>query len=450
MLIGYFLVITATFTFYQAVQRSHIFDFKFEQKNELDKWILWQRRLSFNEILKNINPPGTSRGFLAASLSTSNPNYFYTWTRDASLVIQTIHSLPDTKDSLLKDYADFQIKSQETPTVCNCLGEPKFNPDGSAFSGDWSRPQNDGPAERAITFMSIIDKIKIKHTSYVENTMLPALEKDLNYIIQVWDQPCFDLWEEVDGVHFYTLMAMRKSLLDGYKYINKKEYYYTANDIQQKLESFWSPKDNYIKVTQNKKKGVSKPSGLDVSVLLAANKFSYISDGFFSPASDKILATAAALRKSFIKAYPINSNIQQHLEVSIGRYPEDIYDGYDMSQGNPWFLATAAYAELYYRAIQEWKQNGITINSVNALFFEDITHISHGHYAANSDLMQEIMLNVSLVADKFLYTVKYHQQANGSISEQFNRNTGYMQGARDLTWSHAAIISAAEARDAFN
>ncbi|KAG1473574.1 hypothetical protein G6F56_000877 [Rhizopus delemar] len=418
-----------------------------QQSDEINKWISEQRSISFDEILKNIHPPGTPRGFLAASLSTSHPNYYYTWTRDAALVVEVICSLPQTKDSLLKDYVDFQIDSQSLPTVCDCLGEPKFNPDGTAFSGTWGRPQNDGPAERAITFMSIIDRFKGKYDDYISDKMLPALEKDLDYVTQTWEEPCFDLWEEVDGVHFYTLMAMRKSLLNGYKYVSKEKYKSTVKDIQNRLEKFWSSEENYIRVTQDTQGGVNKSSGLDVSVILAANKFSEINDGFYTPASDKILATAAALKDAFLTVYPINENLQSDLGISIGRYPEDVYDGYEPTEGNPWFLATAAYAELYYRAIKEWKQNGVTINAVNKPFFEGVVYFDYGDYIPNSNSLQQIISNVSLAADKFLSTVRYHQQTNGSISEQFNRNTGHMQGARDLTWSHAALISAVKARE---
>lgn len=49
-------------------------------------------------------------------------------------------------------------------------------------------------------------------------------------------------------------------------------------------------------------------------------------------------------------------------------------------------------------------------------------------------------------ADRFMATVQYHQHDNGSLSEQFNRWTGFEQGARDLTWSYASFISAADAR----
>jgi glucoamylase len=97
-------------------------------------------------MLRNINPAGSAVGFIAASLSTANPDYYYSWTRDSALVsyvmandYNSTHAGNTTILNLLKDYVSFSLKSQTTPTACNCLGEPKFNPDGSSYTGAWGR-----------------------------------------------------------------------------------------------------------------------------------------------------------------------------------------------------------------------------------------------------------------------------------------------------------------------
>jgi glucoamylase len=41
--------------------------------------------------------------------------------------------------NIIKDYVTFQANTQTESTPCNCLGEPKFNPDGSAYTGAWGR-----------------------------------------------------------------------------------------------------------------------------------------------------------------------------------------------------------------------------------------------------------------------------------------------------------------------
>lgn len=50
------------------------------------------------------------------------------------------------------------------------------------------------------------------------------------------------------------------------------------------------------------------------------------------------------------------------------------------------------------------------------------------------------------VGDQFLDTVRSHVDAEGAMSEQFDRTTGYMTGARDLTWSYGAFLGAVRAR----
>lgn len=113
---------------------------------DISSWVSKQEGISFSEMLRNVNPPGTAKGFVAASLSTAGPDYFYTWTRDAALVSRVIAYKYNTTNAgdnnihgALQDYVTFQINTQTESTPCNCLGEPKFNPDGSSFTGPWGR-----------------------------------------------------------------------------------------------------------------------------------------------------------------------------------------------------------------------------------------------------------------------------------------------------------------------
>ncbi|KAI8368461.1 glucoamylase glam [Blakeslea trispora] len=429
----------------------------------ITSWIASQLQISRSSMLKNINPAGAVKGFIAASLSTSNPDYFYAWTRDAALVAHVVANDYNrtmtgsaTYLGLLKDYVTFSINSQNTPTACNCLGEPKFNKDGSGYSGAWGRPQNDGPAERADTFILIADSI-LKQTndaSYVTGTLRPAIYADLDYVVKTWSNGCFDLWEEVNGVHFYTLMVMRRALVLGANFASRNgdsarssNYLNTANSVKSKIDSFWSSNNNYVAVSQSVTGGVNK-AGYDVSTLIAANVGS-LSDGFYTPGSERMLATAVAIENKFAPLYNINQNLDSSLGVAIGRYPEDTYNGNGNSQGNPWFIATNAYAELYYRAIKEWISNGgVTVTNVNLNFFKKFDgNASVGtKYTAGTAAFNSMVQNVAVAADKFFSTVKVHAATNGSMSEQFNRDTGAMTGARDLTWSHASLITAALAK----
>lgn len=60
-------------------------------------------------------------------------------------------------------------------------------------------PQNDGPAERASTFILFADSYLAQggELSYVTDTLAPAIYKDLNYVVSTWDSTCFDLWYRI-------------------------------------------------------------------------------------------------------------------------------------------------------------------------------------------------------------------------------------------------------------
>lgn len=137
------------------------------------------------------------------------------------------------------------------------------------------------------------------------------------------------------------------------------------------------------------------------------------------------------------------------LGTAIGRYPEDTYNGNGNSQGNPWFICTNAFAELYYRAIKEWTQAGsVTVDSISVNFFKkfDSSAASGTKYTVGTSAFNNLVQNIALGADKFLSTTQFHAATNGSLSEQYNRDSGTMTGARDLTWSHASLISASKAK----
>jgi GH15 family glucan-1,4-alpha-glucosidase len=63
---------------------------------------------------------------------------------------------------------------------------------------------------------------------------------------------------------------------------------------------------------------------------------------------------------------------------------------------------------------------------------------------------KKIISHLISEGDLYLMRVIYHANPDGSLSEQFNRENGYMQGAPNLTWSHASFITAKLKRDQVN
>lgn len=128
----------------------------------------------------------------------------------------------------------------------------------------------------------------------------------------------------------------------------------------------------------------------------------------------------------------------------MGRYIEDVYLG-----GNPWYLLTLASAEQLYDALAVWcEQGSVEVTSTSLPFFRDlVSGISAGKYDNETDTYDEIMQSVMEYADGYVSIVSEYMEPNGHMAEQFHKSSGDPVGARELTWSYAAFLTAAAARD---
>jgi len=119
--------------------------------------------------------------------------------------------------------------------------------------------------------------------------------------------------------------------------------------------------------------------------------------------------------------------------------------------GNPWFLCTAAMAELFYNAISEYRTAGsINVTSTSLPFYNyyapSAKVVAGKTYKPSSAQFESVISGLEGWADAYIRRIKYHMPANGHLPEEFNRNTGFAQGATDLTWSYASLLTAAFAR----
>ncbi|KAF3906695.1 Glucoamylase [Dactylellina cionopaga] len=151
----------------------------------LDAWLDTEASLAQALLQSNIgssNNTFVGPGVIVASPSTSSPNYFFQWTRDASVVMEHLvgeYLANGAYLQYIKDWVNVQSILQHTSNPSGSfttggLGEPKFNVDNSAFTGSWGRPQRDGPALRAITLIKFANKYKTIDSNYVTNTLWPS------------------------------------------------------------------------------------------------------------------------------------------------------------------------------------------------------------------------------------------------------------------------------------
>lgn len=166
-------------------------------------------------------------------------------------------------------------------------------------------------------------------------------------------------------------------------------------------------------------------------------------DATFQPCSEKVLANHKVVTDSFRSVYSLNSGIPEGTAVAVGRYPEDVY-----YNGNPWYLTTLAAAEVLYDALIAWKAQGyIQVTSTSLAFFQDLdSSITAGTYQSSSATYTTLYDAASAYADGYVNIVATYAAPNGSLSEQFDKATGTPLSAYDLTWSYAALLSAAARR----
>lgn len=416
-----------------------------------DSWLSSQVEISETKLLEAISRPDAAPGSVIASPSKANPDYYYHWVRDAALVMNVVVDLYLKAEASKKDFYMQRLeqfvtfsRSNQQSNALTGLGEPKFYVDGRPYDLAWGRPQNDGPGLRALTLIRLA-RIKLVQgqTEYVRNVLydgkIPThsvIKADLEYVSHHWQEANFDLWEEVLGEHFYTLMGQQAALVEGAALardlgdIGASDWYLRQSEaIRARLNVFLNSSQNYIPTTLNFKGGLnSKNSNLDVAVVLGIlhaggpQRVTTWEDS-------RIHNTLRALPEAFASLYPINQRMDEYAP-SIGRYPEDVYGGDNFDGGNPWVLTTLALAEAHYELASHYANK----KSVAPL-------------AEASDVSMQTAREHLLRGDRYFQRVRIHANPDGTLSEQISRFNGYMISANNLTWSYASVLTANASRE---
>lgn len=383
---------------------------------------------SLKMVIANASRPDVKPGMVVASPSRVSPNYYYDWVRDTSLTMRSLIDYYElTKKISIKNMIVQWIYAEEyrqnLPTLSG-LGEPKYNTDGSGYTGAWGRPQNDGPALRALAMIKFARLLlKEGDTDLIFKTLyhghLPAdsvIKKDLEYVAHHWRDHSFDLWEEEKGMHFYTLLSQHVALQEGALFAKEMNdfgaadfYHEESTKIGSYIREHFLDERIGLLVTSEKSSSLGyKNSGLDIAPLLVLIHTAPYQK-LFSLSDPNVIQYVKTLIKTFGDLYSVN-RAYYDLGVSLGRYPEDRYDGYETTRaGNPWFLSTIALAEYYC--------------------------------LLNQQTNPEVRKRNDLIEKQF-QRVLFHSDREGHLSEQFHFQNGLMQGAVDLTWSHNSFMTA--------
>jgi glucoamylase len=101
-----------------------------------------------------------------------------------------------------------------------------------------------------------------------------------------------------------------------------------------------------------------------------------------------------------------------------------------------------------YDAVAQWKARGsVTVDETSLAFFQDIyPNVTTHQYRRGDAHFTEIMDAVTAYADSYVAVAQKYTPTNGSLSEQYDRETGAPLSAIDLTWSYAAFVTMAQRR----
>ncbi|OMH82209.1 Glucoamylase [Zancudomyces culisetae] len=393
------------------------------------------------------------------------------------------------------NFTNFLVKYRRHPV--SDLGEPKFYMNGTLFLDPWGRPQNDGPAERSITNIQYFNLLmstnnfrsqQVDGVDFLNNVLMCdscVLTQDLKYLEANYTQPNFDVWEEVSGTHFYNMIATSKAfklasqlydeVYDNQPMASKYEILYRKT-LDFASTGFWNSTSQILMSTIDYKEGVYKTYDfLDATVVLAW--IHTFEDGdFFIKSNDmlsKTLQTVKRLIEVNSEIYTVNDPSFGAPGIAIGRYPSDKYNGYDsFTLGNPWLLLTSGVSEFFYkfsisaetrgkfiynsqmRDFLLFSHNLLQAGSHDKVISSDLLNFINApcdkttilYQSKHSEIFNGIQSLLAKTGDFFLKRVQFHSLPDGSMAEQFNRETGKQQGAPDLTWSYAAFMTAVNAR----
>ena len=428
----------------------------------LTQWLERQYRYSARRLLENIEARHVvktraglgqtvtvDKGAIVASpvlgAYDPDPDYFFHWFRDSAIVVDALRllyeggdaaaldrfdafvrfssrlfaldgrqlvSVPEWRAHVAPDFARFVRPDAELALVHGeaVAAETRVNPDGTLDVLDWPRPQHDGPALRALTVLRWLASAPIG--GELAEAAAELLRADLAFVRNRWSVPCFDIWEEERGLHYYTLAVSAGALTEGARWLDaqgaREEAAFSRRESERMwraLDAYWLEDEGYYR-SRVLESGERSTKELDISVVVAAIHAGR-RDGTHSPRDPRILATLDRLEALFDARYAINRNRPAERGVAMGRYADDVY-----YSGGAYYFSTLAAAELCFRAAAGAPRG--------------------------ADLVKR--------GDAFLETVRAFTPPTGDLAEQFCQRTGAQTSAKHLTWSYAAFISAIAAR----
>jgi len=409
------------------------------------------------------------------------PDYFFHWFRDAAIAIDALrvaHAAGHLGEEALErlrefaaftralrslDGATFLRNSHLTARVqpacreflrpeselaalagATVAGDVRVNADGTPDFIRWARPQADGPAMTCIALLRWWQQLP--PAAATRARLRELIADDLDFTAAHADQPCFDIWEERHGFHYYTELVQAQALRLGGAWLTAggepgraHACETAAARIEARLEGMWSAREGCYRA-HAMVSGGDERAALDMAVILAVLHAGR-TRGSHSVLDPRVHATLSALEELFERDYSINRALPATRAAAMGRYAGDRY-----YSGGAYYFSTLAAAEFYFKLAYALRSGAeLRATEDNARFRQRLgaTSASRGDGPRAGESLGALALQRG---DAFLRTVQVFTPADGALAEQFDRTTGEQASARHLTWSYAAFITAAASR----
>lgn len=368
------------------------------------------------KLLSNISPENCLPGCVVASISKDKPtNYWFNWSRDSAIVMLNV--IKETKGEIrrkyIRDYLSFELQANSYYREAT-RAAAKVNVDAKPYSGTWGHCQLDGVALRYIVSYEMTE-ILSKEGFTEEASMWYSVisRKDLEFLIENWRKVCFDLWENTEGLHYFTLLSIR----EAFRLANLSDL---VEKVNHELERFYQ--GEYIVSSIGIVNHIHREF-LDSSTIYALVYFSNEIERF----SKKSLITFWRLTKVFKKTYHIN---QRYYLPFIGRYEGDDYFG-----GGPWFICTIFMIQYLYLLSDNIDKLFLYIQEDEIV--EMIKWLSRGRELSKEKIIK--------LADTWLDQMTALND-NFDYNEQIDRDNGKPVSVERLTWNYATILEALRIR----
>ena len=315
-----------------------------------------------------------------------DPDYFFHWFRDSAIIIDALRVAQaeglETQIAVerLREFVDFNqalrkldgrefirhgaLREKVQPSFLQyvrpddelaavfgdaVLAEARVNPDGTLDFTRWARPQNDGPALQVLALTRWRDA-RPDLDDALQAAMLELVIGDLDFIRTPRNRAFVrHLGGRVRAIiiirssrkprrWFAAPSGLRKKATQN----GRATFAPSRTRLLSSLDAYWSAEDGYYRSRTGVVGGVPEKT-LDISVILGVLHAGR-EKGAHSVLDPKAQATLAALEDLFDAEYPVNQDRPADHGPAIGRYAKDAYYG-----GNPWYLATLAAAEFYFK-----------------------------------------------------------------------------------------------------